>query len=237
MRRIILLVLLFEVAAWSQTKTGDDSLFSHTAASIWASYFVNIPSPDGTKLILVRPPERPDSEEAHTVFVRSGDRLYRTKIGALVNAEAGWSPDSKAFFITYSDGLDVGTYHVRIVYPTPSGLRTIEPVPDGRKLFKLSCLDPEVPNVGAIGWVGQDSSELAIAVQVPRLSSCASKGTFKAFVLRLPSGAVVSELGQIEAKKLFADRIGSILKDSDDSCIMSPQSCIPCGLEGGRCAN
>lgn len=237
MRRTVLLFLLFEVAAWSQTKTGDDSLFSRTAASIWTSYFVNISSPDGTKLILVRPREQPDSEEKHTVFVRSGNRLYRTKIGALVNAEAGWSPDSKAFFITYSDGTNVGTYHVRIVYPTPSGLRTIEPVPNGRRLYQPTCLDPEAPNVGAIGWVGQDSSELAIAVQVPPLSSCASKGTFKAFVLRLPSGTVVSELGQIEAKKLFADRIGSMLQDSDDSCIASPQSCIPCGLQGGKCAN
>lgn len=237
MTRIILLFLLFEVAAWSQTKAGDDSLFSRTATSIRASYFINIPSPDGTKLILVRPPERPDSEQTHEVFVRSGNRLNRTKFGALVNAEVGWSPDSKAFFITYSDGLNVGTYHVKIVYPTPSGLRTIEPVPDGRRFFKPNCLDPVAPNVGAIGWEGQDSSELAIAVQVPQLSSCASKGTFKAFVLRLPSGTVVSELGQIEAKKLFADRIGSMLKNSDDSCIMSPQSCIPCGLQGGKCAH
>ncbi len=177
-----LMFLLLSVTPWSQTRHDDRSMFSHGAVSIWSSGDVTIPSPDGRKEIVVKPPEWPDAEETHTVLVRAAGHAYRTRIGALVNAEAAWSPDSTAFFVTYSDGGMVGTYHVMVVYVTNSGLRVVEPVPNGRRLFKPTCFDPEVPNVGAIGWVGQDSDRLAIAVQVPPHSSCASMGTFKAFV-------------------------------------------------------
>ncbi len=89
------------------------------------------------------------------------------KIGALVNAEAAWSPDSRAFFVTYSDAGMVRTYHVRVVYVTEAGIRVIEPVPNGRRLFRPTCFDPEYPNVVAIGWLGHGSDRLAIAVEVP----------------------------------------------------------------------
>ena len=50
-------------------------------------------------------------------------RRYRTRIGEWVNAEAAWSPDSSAFFVTYSDGGLVGTYHVKVFYVTAAALR------------------------------------------------------------------------------------------------------------------
>jgi len=152
-----------------------------------------------------------------------------------VNAEVAWSPDSKAFFVTYSDGGNVGTYHVRVVYVTDSGIRAIEPLPNGRRLFKPICFDPENPNVGAIGWIGNGSDQLAIAVEVPPHSSCASMGTFKAFVIQLPTGNVVSTYGQIEAKRSFSKLIGSELRGADDTCVEEPRSCVPCGMKGVEC--
>lgn len=211
-------------------------MYSRSATSIWASGNITIPSPDGTKAIVVRPPKSPDSDETHTVLIRAGKHVYRTKIGALVNAEVAWAPDSKAFFLTYSNGGNVGTYHVRVVYVTESGIRAIEPVPNGRRLFKPICFDQEAPNVGAIGWLGQGSDRLAIAVEVPPHSSCASMGTFEAFVIELPTGNVVSEFGQIEAKKVFSNLVGSELVDADDGCVKKPENCIPCGMKGGECA-
>ena len=210
-------------------------MYSRTATSIWSSGDITIPSPDGKKAIVVKPPKNPDSDETHTVLIRAGSHVYRTKIGALVNAEAAWAPDSKAFFITYSDGGMVGTYHVRIVYVANSGIHVVEPVPNGRSLFKPTCFDPETPNVGAIGWLGNGSDKLAIAVEVPGHTSCASMGTFKAFVIQLPTGEVVSKYDQIEAKKAFSNLIGSMLIQADDMCIMKPETCIPCGMKGGRC--
>jgi hypothetical protein len=153
----------------------------------------------------------------------------------LINAEAAWAHDSSAFFVTYSDGGNIGRYHVLVVYVTDAGIHVIEPVPDGSLLFKPSCFDPELPNVGAIGWIGNGSDRLAIAVEVPPHSSCASMGTFKAYVIQLPSGKVISTYGQIEAKRAFSKLIGAELRGSENECVEKPQSCIPCGMKGGDC--
>ncbi len=40
---------------------------------------------------------------------------------------------------------------------------------------------------------------------------------------------------QLEAKKAFADLIGSELVDADDMCVHKPEECIPCGMKGGQC--
>jgi hypothetical protein len=184
---------------------------------------------------VIKRPENPSSDETRTVLVRVGRHVFRTNIGALVNAEVAWSPDSKAFFVTYSDGGNVGTYHVRIVYVMESGIRAIEPLPNGRLLFKPRCFAAENPNVGAIGWIGNCSDQLAIAVEVPPHSSCASMGTFKAYVIQLPAGNVVSTYGQIEAKRSFSNLIGSELRDADDTCVEKPHSCVPCGMKDGDC--
>lgn len=210
-------------------------MYSRSATSIWGSGDVTIPAPDGKKAIFVKDPENSTSQQTHTVLIRVGSHVYRTKVGILVNAEAAWAPDSKAFFITYSDGGAVGTYHVRVVYVSDHGIQVTEPVPNGRRLFKPTCFGPEMPNVGAIGWIGKGSDKLAIAIEVPPHSSCASMGTFKAFVIQLPNGEVVSEYGQIEAKRSFSKLIGDELRNAEDSCIEKPQSCIPCGMKGGDC--
>jgi hypothetical protein len=232
---LLLLSWLLALAAWSQSTAADESIYSRSATSIWASGNITIPSPDGRKAVVVRPPENPSSDETHTVLVRAGSHIYRTNLGALVNAEVAWAPDSKAFFVTYSDGGNVGTYHVRVVYVTDSGLRALEPLPNGRRLFKPMCFDPGNPNVGAIGWIGNGSDQLAIAVEVPPHSSCASMGTFKAYVIQLPTGKVVSVYGQVEAKRSFSNLIGSELRDADDTCVEKPQSCVLCGMKGGEC--
>jgi len=233
--QVLLLLLIVPAAVSAQASAKDQSMFSQDALSIWSSGEVTIPSPDGTKEIVIKRPDGADTEETHTVTVRAGGHVFKTKMGALVNAEMGRSKDSKAFFLTYSDGGMVGTYHVKVVYVTRSGILSIEPVPNGRRLAKPKCFDPETPNVGAIGWIGAGSNQIAIAVQVPPHSSCASMGTFKAFLIQLPSGMVMASYDQIEAKRKFSDKIGSILRYADDDCVRDPQRCIPCGMRGGKC--
>jgi hypothetical protein len=206
-------------------------IWSQSAVSIWGGDAGTIPSPDGTKAIVIRPPHSPDSDETHDVIVRANGREYRTDIGAWVNAEAAWSPDSKAFFVTYSDGGNIGTYHVKIINVEPTGLRIAEPVPNGRTLFVPTCFEPERPNVGAIKWMGKDASRLLIAVQVPPHSSCASMGTFKAFEIAIPDGSVLGRYGQLQAKKSFRNELGVELVGAEDACIEKPETCVPSGLK------
>lgn len=232
-RAVIRTILLIVVTtgAVAQQAESNGGLYSHSAVSIWGGGSrLIIPSPDGNRAIVVQPPRSPESDETHTVTVRASGREYRTKIGAWVNAEADWAPDSKAFFVTYSDGGNVGTYHVKVIYVTKDGLHVIEPIANGRRLFVPTCFDPERPNVAAVTWVGHDSSRLLIAIQVPPHSSCASMGTFRAFEIALPGGNVVSRYGQIEAKKLFSNDMGIELRNADDACIQKPQTCVPSGL-------
>jgi len=207
---------------WSQ------AIYSRSATPILRRG--TIPAPDGKKSIVVK-----TAEGLPTILIRAGSHVYSTRLAPLINAEAAWAPDSRAFFVTYSDAGNVGRYHVLVVYVTDAGIHVIEPVPDGSSLFKPTCFDPELPNVGAIGWIGSGSDRLAIAVEVPPHSSCTSMGTFKAYVLQLPSGRVVSNYGQIEAKRAFSKLIGGELRGAEDECIEKPQSCIPCGMKGGDC--
>jgi hypothetical protein len=207
-------------------------LWSRYAVGIWGGRNgSSIPSPDGKRVISIQPAPTSDSDETHRVIVTAFGRQYRTEIGAWVNAEAAWSPDSKAFFVTYSGGGNVGTYHVKVVYVTDTGLRIVEPVPNGRRLFVPTCFDPELPNVAAIKWTRPDSSRLLIAVQVPPHSSCASMGTFRAFEIALPDGAVVSRYGQIRTKEVFGRDLGDELRTARDACIEKPETCVPPGLE------
>lgn len=211
------------VFAWSQAG------FSRAATPIRARG--TIPAPDGKKSIVVK-----TVEGLPAILVRAGGHFYYPSVPPLLNAEAAWAPDSKAFFVTYSDAGNVGRYHVLVVYVTDVGVHVIEPVPDGGSLFKPTCFDPEPPNVGAIGWLGSVSDRLAIAVEVPPHSSCASMGTFKVYEIQLPGGRVVSTYGQIAAKRAFSRLIGIELRNADDDCIRKPQTCIPCGMRGGVCS-
>jgi len=218
------------MAVVSVPATAHGGAFSRSAIPIWSGGARAILSPDGTKAILVRPPKIPDSDENHDVVVRAYGREYQTKIGALVNAEVAWAPDSSAFFVTYSDGGNIGTYHVTVFRITASGLTVTEPIPDGRTLFVPNCADPESPNIGAVRWMGRGSRRLLVAVEVPPHSSCADMGTFRVFEIELPGARVVNQRNQLEAKKLLRKHLGEELLNADDGCITRPGTCVPHGV-------
>jgi hypothetical protein len=218
------------VAAVSAPAAANGGMYSRSAVSMWGGHSRTISSPDGTKAIWVRPPTRPESDENHDVVVRAYGREFPTDIGALVNAEAAWSPDSRAFFVTYSDGGNVGTYHVKIFHVSASGLRVTEPIPDGRALFVPRCADPEHPNVGAVRWKGRGSRRLLVAVEVPPHSSCVDMGTFRVFEIELADGRVVTDLNQLEAKTLLRNDLGDELLNADDGCVRRPGTCVPQGV-------
>jgi hypothetical protein len=144
-----------------------------------------------------------------------------------VEPEVLWSPDSKAFAETYSDGGAVGTFHVLIYYVEKDQLREIEPTAAVTKEFLSRpriCFAPEDPNIGAIKWL-KDSSERLVAAEILPHSNCDDMGTFRAYRIRLPGGDIVKSYGQIEAKKLFGKHLGVELRAADDDCILKPGSC------------
>jgi hypothetical protein len=224
-------ILLIASQALAQQTNASGGVYSRFAVSIWGGPSGSvIPSPNGKSVIIIQRPRFAGRDGLLAVVVKAYNREFKTQIGSWVNAEAAWSPDSRAFFVTYSDGGSVGTYHVKVVYVTNAGLRIIEPITNERTLLVPSCFGLESPNVGAIKWMRPDSSRLLIAVEVPPHSSCPSMGTFGAFEIALPEGSIVSRYGQIAAKKVFANDLGEGLRDADDACILKPVSCVPPGL-------
>ena len=233
MRIVPLAFLLLSYAATAQNNSvAEVGAWSRLATPVWAvPKTLNIPSPDGKKRISVLPINKPDSDAATIVTVYAFDKAFHTRIGEKVDAEVLWSPDSEAFLVTYSDGGGAGTYHAKVVYVRPTGLQYIEPVPNGRKLFAPHCFEPEYPNVGGFGWLGTDSGHILIAIEVPPHSSCASMGTFRAYEIAVPSGDVIAQYDQIEAKTRFAGQMGNWLRSADDTCVQKPERCIPKGLK------
>jgi hypothetical protein len=226
-----LAVLLVLLALVLPSLGRDYGSYASKAISIWAAGETTIPSPDGTKAIVIRAPKTKDSDETHLVVVNVNGKEFPTKIGAWVNAEALWSPDSRAFFVNYSDGGNIGTYHLKVFYVSKAGLRVVEPIPNGRRLFAPWCFSSEYPPVAGIRWMAKDSSRILLAVEVPPHSSCASMGTFRAYEIAASDGKVLRRFGQRETKEKFADALGHELKEADDSCVEKPESCVPTGLK------
>jgi hypothetical protein len=132
----------------------------------------------------------------------------------------------QSFFVTYSDGGVIGTFHVLVYRVDMSGVHKSEPIRNKAKLFRPDCITGDYPNVGAIQW-GVDSSTLIIAVEVPGHSGCVDMGTFKAFEVSLADGKHLKEYGQLDAKRVFAKTLGVLLQNADDDCINKPRSCDP----------
>jgi hypothetical protein len=220
---LVLMIAVFVSAA------GTGGAFSRSAIGIWRGGSRTISSPDGTKAILVRPPTSAESDANHDVIVKAYGRELRTDLGTLGNAEVAWAPDSRAFFATYSDGGNVGTYHVKVFHVTAAGVQVTEPIPDGRALLAPSCGDPELPNVAAIRW-GRRSRTLLVGVQVPPHSSCVDMGTFRVFEVERPGARVVKEWNQLDARKLLAKDLGDELLNADDGCVTRPGTCVPGGV-------
>lgn len=202
--------------------------FSADAVSLWelsASQRRTVISPDHLKRIVIYEPVKGDVT-SEKFFITVGGKRIQLFVGH-VEPEVLWSPDSKAFAETYSDGGAVGTFHMVIYYVEKDKLRATEPTGAVTKEFLSHprvCFEPEDPNIGAIKWI-KDSSEILVAAETLPHSNCDNMGTFRAYTIRLPGDGIVKSYGQIEAKKLFWKHLGTELRTAHDDCILKPGSC------------
>jgi hypothetical protein len=215
-------------AGTAKKATDSRGEFSADAVSLWdlsASHRRTVISPDHLKRIVVYEPVKGDVTSEEFFITVDGKRIQL--FAGHVDPEVLWSPDSKAFAETYSDGGAVGTFHAVIYYVEKDTLRAVEPTAEVTKEFlshPRRCFDPEDPNIGAIKWMN-DSSEILVAAETLPHSNCDNMGTFRAYAIGLPGGDIVKSYGQIEAKKLFWKHLGTELRGADDDCILKPGSC------------
>jgi hypothetical protein len=167
MRKVFLFLLLSccVFSCWATTEEGHYSSLA-VAVSDLAVRTHGLVSPNGESTLHVGHDQSVDCCFPYRVWLSHKGKRYSLSFGTYTDAEVVWAPDSSAFFVTYSDGGAVGTFHVLVYTIDDSGPHRSEPIPNGRKLLKPHCRTPEYPNVGGIGW-GEDSHTLVIGVEVP----------------------------------------------------------------------
>ncbi len=167
-----------------------DGQWSRFAASVPAGRVFLAPSPDRAMTIQV---------SGMTLNVLEGRRPVEggEGIGLLLPAEIGWSPDSKAFFLTSSDGGPDGVWdaavflleHGRLGYHGITGQA-------GERFSRdLPCAGPGMPHLGVLKFL-EGSRQALLAAEAPAASSCGPGERVRGYVVEVPSGNVVRDMDQ-----------------------------------------
>jgi len=205
-------------------------MFSTSATPVWDSLGdrkqVRIPSPNRTTVLLAEGMEQGDTSGVRLTLRRGPTTIWKQKFSPGVGIEIGWSPDSLAFFVTTSNAGLNGWYGT-VVYLVNGGTVTkvdLSPAVLSEFGHPVKCGWQEAPNVAGVRWV-VPSKRLLVTAEIMNHSNCDSFGTFRAYEVALPDGAIVKKYGQIETKRLFPSDLGWELVDAPDKCIIQPKSC------------
>ncbi len=187
-----------------------------SSPAVWSTNSVSLSrSPDGR--VEVRAPNERTAVVVNGVGLRvvsDGKSLSGTEEdGVSTVAELGWARDSTAFYITQSDGGLVGTWYTVVYDIRPSGVRSIDVTSAIRRRFRkhYKCTYPETPNVAALAWLTNPRRILLVA-EVPPHSSCPEMGKVSGYVVAVPSGEIVREIGQAKLESEWRSYMGPRLR-------------------------
>lgn len=226
-------ILLVAFNAFAQTDSPGPALASGHAL-LRGSGQLTSPSPShrpmGKRASLCNRFINPDSDATTIVTVRANDRSYKTQMGSWVNAELAWSPDSKAFFVTYSDGGNVGTYHVKVVYVDDTGLHMTEPVANGRRLFVPTCsIQSARTSPASSGW---DMNPLGSSLPFRCRLIPVAPAWGRSELLKSVSQMVTScrATAKLQRRSCSEGPWATSCVMPMTACVQKPQTCIPSGL-------
>lgn len=189
---------------------------------------VIVSSPDRSSRVLARWRDAGcnDNDECVVLDVEGKLGKLHIDIGPGVGSELLWSPDSKAFFVTTSNGGANGDYHLFVIDTFDGQLQSRDITGKIYQEFghPFRCGWEESPNVAGIGWVGR-THHLWVAAEVISHSNCDSFGTFKAYEVDPATMTIVRTLDQLEAKRALESMLGEELQNATDECIRKPESC------------
>lgn len=159
----------------------------------------------------------------NVTLVADGRRIA-TEFGKLTNAELGWSPDSKRFFVTWTDGGETGQWHTDVYEVTESTIRKfadktemarldfekrIRQLPSGPiqgtksdRLMWEGAVYCEPYNVVGAQWL-KGSKELLVSVLVPNTSACRYEAEFNVYRIEVETGKVLRRYTAEEAHRHY----------------------------------
>jgi hypothetical protein len=171
-------------------------------------------SPDKKKIVRIH---------NQTVTISIDGKEVPTDFWLRPSAELGWSPDSARFFLTWTDGGELGQWHVQIFNVMSDGLHEVSNIEEApRKDFEELIRKLPVPkkmsgdyerrywdsleycsaNVVASQWL-HGSSELLVSVLVPNSGGCRYMSEFNVYRVSVPSGAILERYSAEKAHKIF----------------------------------
>jgi len=152
-----------------------------------------------------------------------------TDFGRLPNSELGWSPDSKYFFVTWTDGGEEGQWRVGVykingyTFDITSDHFTDNAREDFEQRIRRLPIDPELnnrrdrpiwedaeycepANVVASKWMN-GGSELLISVLIVNVPArCRYGRDFNIYRVRISDGAILERYTARQAHKLFGNK-------------------------------
>jgi hypothetical protein len=148
-------------------------------------------SPDGRKrIVMLRP-------KAFTIFLN--DRPLHTVRYPAINAsiEAGWSPDSTQFFITYSAAGAIGDYHTHLFQIANGKVKESGVAHTVAVHFhqKHSCAARPSSNLLFLGWTA-DSRQAVLVPEVYPTGDCRQGALFRGYVVDTRKQSVLKILGE-----------------------------------------
>jgi hypothetical protein len=161
-------------------------------------------SPDGKKTVFIH---------GRSVSIEINGKKYETELGDLTNPELGWAPDSNRFFVTWTDGGELGTWHVDVYAISSFGLTKESGVErSARRDFEERARQQKLPkgglsaeacsaNVVGSKWAGT-SDALFVAVLFPNTSRCRWMGHMEGYEIAIPTGKIQRHLTDREFRRV-----------------------------------
>ena len=198
---------------------GPHALYSHRAITL--DHDARIVSPDGMKTLstkTVADTNDPDGLEIEYSVTFAG-KTFTDRLPGF-NGEVAWSPDSKAFAVTQTEGGGGLGSRVYVFYVDGTHMMKLDVSTPIEQDFgrPVKCEIPTPPNTGFISWKA-DSSVLLVAAEVVPVSICECRGTYRVYEVALPRLQIAKTYSQTEAKKQFWDLLGCELRDVSDECV------------------
>ena len=177
-------------------------------------------SPDRNKLIEVA---------GSNVFLRIGGRTFGTSINSFTkhDAELSWATDSTKYFVTWTESVELGPWHMQVYGIDDSGVHEFPKVEEpARKDFEQRVrrkpIDPELdtPKLRSV-WEADEycepyhviggrwlngSSEILLSVLIRNTSDCRYMSEFNVYRVSAANGDILQRYTARNAHQLFGDK-------------------------------
>jgi hypothetical protein len=177
-------------------------------------WWLDLPSPDGKKIIQVRGVQ---------VRLSMNGKRYWTQFGNMHDAEVGWAPDSTRLFVTWSESDQLGPWHTQVYDVTETGLveipgvtRRVRPdmilrmkkapipkwvaTPQQRGMW--DTLDYCADDVVGSPWVN-GAREIVVAALAGPDGGCKYMGDFTVYRIEVATRKILQAYSEKGAKQTF----------------------------------